>query len=64
MVARIWDVTVFVEEESSAIYYVAVEAEDEEEAMRVAMAQVRVALAIIKPSARIIGARAEIKSEG
>lgn len=54
-----WEVDVFVEEDGvRSISSVTVVADDEDEAVRRAMAEVRRALAFLSPFAKVIGARA------
>jgi hypothetical protein len=57
-----WEVDVFVEENGRrTISTVRVEADDEDEAVRKAMAEIRRALAFLSPFAKVVGARATRK---
>jgi hypothetical protein len=57
-----WDVDVFVEESGQrSISTVTVDADDEDEAVRNAMAEIRRALAFLSPFAKVVGARATRK---
>jgi hypothetical protein len=54
----LWEVVVFTDEDGGKAYSVTIRAHTEEDAVRLGMREVRLALALLNPLVRVLGAKA------